>query len=431
MQFVLVVTLLALCSMQARGEESGDYSDQAFDKLADCPKDQLLCQPHGQPDEPVLCVEKLNRADVTGLIYCNALYCEPEEFQHDYIVRNHDQTPHTNHWKRARIGQLATLHDVCLLRNGLPVTRKCGMQGLHAQWQNIGNWSRVICMRRFREHSVSVDLNSLHDDILEGRRLTNNTQGRRSTTALMRDIFRRHNRTVLPADVHMTGQVFSVLMEQPMDEVVSTDMVSICQEIMSSDARVLRISAQLNATNSVLSQFEEYMDALPQQYVASDRCGKLTVRAASEANEAETGVQIANYANIGVLLLMAQNLSVFYVNPVCENITGIAIYSAAAPERRQGSGFWYRFLYANESVEQLKWESKLETAVLVPEQMWQRLHQSSGVSYLVLKVYGHDALFVETTLQRSRRPRSKVLSISIPGLNGIVQVGSSNSLPCL
>lgn len=196
---------------------------------------------------------------------------------------------------------------------------------------------------------------------------------------------------------------------------------------MSSDARVLRISAQLNATNSVLSQFEEYMDALPQQYVASDRCGQVTVRAASEANEAETGVQIANYANIGVLLLMAQNLSVFYVNPVCENITGIAIYSAAAPERRQGSGFWYRFLYANESVEQLKWESKLETAVLVPEQLWQQLHQSSGVSYLVLKVYGHDALFVETTQQRSRRPRSKVLSISMPGLKGIVP----SSLPCL
>lgn len=416
MKLVLAVTLLALL-FQAQAEESGEDSGQT--DLEDCPLEQLLCKPHGHPNQPVRCVEKLNRKDVTGLIYCNALYCEPEEFQHDYIVRNHDQTPHTNKWKRARIGQVATLHDVCLLRNGLPVTRKCGSKGMHAQWEPIDNWGRVVCMRRFREHSVSVDLNSLHDDILEGRRLTNNTQGRRSTTALLRDIFRRHDRTVLPADVHMTGQVFNVLMEQPMDEVVSTDLVSICREIMSSDEKVLRLSAQLNATNSVLSQFEEYMDALPQQYVSSDRCGKATVRAASEASVAQTGVEIANYADIGVQALMAINLSVFYVNPVCENITGIAIYSAAAPDRRQGSGFWYRFLYANESVEQLKGESKLETAVLVPEQLWQQLQQTRGVSYLVLKVYGHDALFVEATQERHRRPRSKVLSISIPGLKGI------------
>lgn len=323
MKLVLAVTLLALL-FQAQAEESGEDNGQT--DLEDCPLEQLLCKPHGQPNQPVRCVEKLNRKDVTGLIYCNALYCEPEEFQHDYIVRNHDQTPHTNKWKRARIGQVATLHDVCLLRNGLPVTRKCGSKGMHAQWEPIDNWGRVVCMRRFREHSVSVDLNSLHDDILEGRRLTNNTQGRRSTTALLRDIFRRHDRTVLPADVHMTGQVFNVLMEQPTDEVVSTDLVSICREIMSSDEKVLRLSAQLNATNSVLSQFEEYMDALPQQYVSSDRCGKATVRTASEASVAQTGVEIANYADIGVQALMAINLSVFYVNPVCENITGIAIY---------------------------------------------------------------------------------------------------------
>lgn len=429
MKFVLAVTLALAWSSQAwanESDEDSDYTveDQTTWTLRNCPPNQLLCQPHGQPNQPVLCVEKLNRADVTGLIYCNSLFCEPEQFEHDYIVRNHDQTPHTNTWKRARIGQVATLHDVCLLRNGLPVSRKCEVQGMHAQWQPIGNWSRVICMRRFREQSVSVQLNTLHDEILEGTRLTNNTQGRRSTTALMRNIFRRNNRTLLPADVHTTGQVFNVLMEQPMDEVVSTDMVSICRDIMSSDATVLRLSALLNATNSVLSQFEEYMDALPRQYVASDRCGRATVRAESEANTAETGVEIANYANIGVQVLMAQNLSVFYVNPECENITGIAVYSAAAPDRRQGNGFWYRFLYANESVEQLKWESQLETAVLVPEQLWQQLHQASGVSYLVLKVYGHDALFVENTQQRNRRPRSKVLSISIPGLKGIVRVAT-------
>ncbi|XP_060649712.1 adhesion G-protein coupled receptor G7 [Drosophila nasuta] len=413
MNVVLIVTLIVFATVVEVTTHSGENSDsgERFDK---CPDERMICRLGDRSYTPVNCLPKQKTVDIPGFVYCNHTHCEPEVFEHDYIVRNHDQTPHTNKWKRTRVGEAATLHDVCLLRNGLPVTRKCQLKAMRAQWEPIDQWSKVVCMRTFRQHSISVELNTLHDDILEGRRLTNSTQGRRSTTAMMRSMFHQRQRTVLPADIHVTDQVFGVLMEQPKDGALGADLISICHEIMSSDANVLQLSATLNATNSLLNKFENYMDALP-HFV---RCGQTMVQPASEEGESvDADVETVKFLNFGVQALISSNLSVFYLDPSCRNITGLAIYSAASADRQHSnSGFWYRLLNGNESVNKLKQESNLEAATFVPQQLWDSIKTASGVSIMILKIYAHDALFVETSEQRSRRPRSKVLSISIPGL---------------
>ncbi|EDW99182.1 adhesion G-protein coupled receptor G7 [Drosophila yakuba] len=383
-----------------------------------CPKENQMCLRNGTyqycDGEERYFTDELKQ---TNLVYCASMFCEPEEFQHDYITRNHDQTPHQNKWKRARIGERATLHDVCLLRNGMPVTRECRVQDNRAHWESTEHWDPVVCLRRFREHTISGDLNSLHDDLLEGRRRTNDTQGRRAMTGIMRDMFRQRDRTLLPADVHMTGQMFGTLMLQDKDATVSADLVSVCKEIMSCDSQVLRLSAQLNATNSLLSQFESYMDALPEQLVPKDRCGKVVAKPTSDATEtAATGVETYNFSDIGVQALITGNISVFFANPECDRITGIAIFSAPGEQRKtSASGYWYRFIRYTEDLAKVKEEAHLETAAFLPENLWRQVN-GRGATYLIFKVYAHDALFVETSLQRTRKPRSKVISISIPGL---------------
>ncbi|EDW39196.1 GL13538 [Drosophila persimilis] len=384
-----------------------------------CQKERRVCRlKHGRY-KFISCDQDFQGPDFPdGFLYCDATSCRPEEFQHDYIVRNHDQTPHVNQWKQARVGENATLHDVCILTNGMPVTRRCERVDNRAKWETIDKWRPVVCLRRFRERTISVELNDLHDDILEGRRRTNDTQGRRQMAATMRDMFRQQDKSVLPADVHMTGQVLGALMEQDKDAAVSADLVSVYKEIMSTDSQVLRLSAQLNATNSLLTQFEDYMDGLAKQMVSRDQCGKVVpqAQAASDALEvAATGVETVNFSDIGIQALLSGNLSVFFVNPECDNITGIAIYSALAEGRKSSSEFWYRFLRASDSLDSLKRESDLETATFLPKQLWEKVKQS-GATYLVFKIYAHDALFVEMSQTRSRRPRSKVISISIPGL---------------
>ncbi|KAH8383713.1 hypothetical protein KR009_010186, partial [Drosophila setifemur] len=385
--------------------------------IDNCPTERRLCHLNGTFSYCSYMDIRYAEISSKELVDCDAMFCEPEEFKHDYITRNHDQTPHVNRWKRAGIGEQATLHDVCLRRNGMPVTRECRLIANQARWASTEAWPPVVCLRRFREQSISTELNSLHDDILEGRKRTNDTQGRREMTGMMRRMFRQHDRTLLPADVHVTGQMLGNLMQQDKDAAVSVDLVSVCKEIMSSDSQVLRLSAQLNATNSLLSQFESYMDALPDQMVPRENCGKMVPRPSSDASEmATTGVETYNYSNMGVQALMTGNLSVFFANPECDNITGIAIYSADGEDRKAStSGFWYRFLRLSEDLNAIRRESNLETAAYLPQNLWLAVKRK-GVSYLIFKVYAHDGLFVETSQTRSRRPRSKVISISIPEL---------------
>ncbi|XP_034662752.1 adhesion G-protein coupled receptor G2 isoform X1 [Drosophila subobscura] len=394
-----------------------DDSDSTTDEIPyeQCPKERRLCRLENGRQKYYDCDQQKQFGEL-DLLYCDATSCQPEEFQHDYIVRNHDQTPHVNQWKRARVGENATLHDVCILRNGMPVTRRCEKVGYRAKWEVIDKWQPVVCLRRFRERTISVQLNSLHDDILEGRRRANDTQGRQQMAATMRDLFRQPDKSVLPADVHMTGQVLGALMEQEKDAAVSADLVSVYKEIMSTDREVLRLSAQLNATNSLLTQFENYMDGLATQMVSRERCGKVVTQAQAASDAAEVaarGVETVNFSDIGVQALLSSNLSVFFVSPECDKITGIAIYSANSVGRKSSSDFWYRFLRSSDSLDSLKRESDLEVATFLPKQLWEKVNKL-GATYLVFKIYAHDALFVEMSLTRSRRPRSKVISISIP-----------------
>ncbi|TDG52314.1 hypothetical protein AWZ03_001144 [Drosophila navojoa] len=331
-------------------------------------------------------------------------HCEPEDFQHNYKVLSATGEvtfePHLNHFGRTRAGGWASMRDLCLDEQGLPWRRLCNAS---AEWATLGS---VNCSAGSQ---LSRQLNQLREDV----------QSRSSTAVALsklRHLLTEARGQLAPVDVYSTAQIFAELLEQQQPTgAVSADLVGICREIMSSDEQVLRLSAEVNATNSLLSKFEDYMDALPPQLVPSESCGKTRAEADKST---EKGVQAVNYAQLGVQALMSSNLSVFYVNPECENITGIAIYAAGAADRMSASsGFWYRFLYANESLEQLRAERDLQTGTYLPTQLWEQLSQR-GASYLVLKVYAHDGLFVERAQQRSPKPRSQVLSISIPGFEG-------------
>ncbi|XP_034486418.1 adhesion G-protein coupled receptor G2-like isoform X2 [Drosophila innubila] len=335
-------------------------------------------------------------------------YCEAEDFQHGYEMEAANGSRfiklHVNHFRRTKIGELATMRDMCLDNNGMPVRRLCEANNATATWRQLVN---VTCRAGSK---LSRGLNQLREEML-------GEVHKPVILTKVTDLLSQALGQLAPVDVYTTAQIIVLLVDQRVnDAALSADLVNICSQLMSSDKHVLLLSAELNATNTLLNKFEDYMDALPQQFVPRESCGKTILHEGIES--ANVAVQIVNYANIGVQALISSNLSVFYVNPTCDNITGMAIYSATSKDRRSAGGdFWYRFLYANESVHRLRSESDLETATYLPEQLWRQL-RNRGASYLVFKIYAHDALFVETSEQRIRRPGGKVLSITIPGFEG-------------
>lgn len=333
------------------------------------------------------------------------LYCEAQDFVHSFEEVKGGAL-HVNRFERTRSGEFASMRDLCLDPKGLPVRRLCKV--INA---TTASWSQLQSVTCRAGNELSQRVNRLREELL-GAEQSHKPVVLTKLSQLLSQAG-RHGQ-LAPVDVYSTAQIVSSLVEegQQVNATLSAELIVICRQIMSADAKVLQLSAQLNATNSLLSKFEQYMDALPEQLVPRAGCGKLI----SEATAHGTAVERVNLAARGVQALISHNLSVFYVNPLCEHISGIAIYSAPAPDRQHSvNGFWYRLLHANESVQQLQQESSLETASFVPENLWQHL-QHKGASYLVLKIYAHAALFVETSAMHKRRPRGPVLSITIPGV---------------
>uniref|UniRef100_A0A0K8UKH0 Putative G-protein coupled receptor 112 n=1 Tax=Bactrocera latifrons TaxID=174628 RepID=A0A0K8UKH0_BACLA len=370
------------------------------------------------------------------------LYCLPEVFEHDYVIVENYTQPNTNIWKRARIGERAGLREVCLKPNGLPLTRLCRYNPLTraAEWEDISGWRHIVCMRQTRECILSDKLNSLHEKLLEGQVLQAGVAQRSQVTGELYTMLREKNFKLLPADVHLTSQILHEVAITAQDPEVSADMVRICDRLMSSDEQVLRISADLNATNSILQTFEEYMDALSARQVPTGDCSSTStttiVSRPSEESEADIAssyskaVEEVKMGHLGVRAHISTNISVFFLNPECANISGIALY---APTAQQSTGephalintvvanFRYRFINMNESVDALAQEPELQVAGFLSTRLWQHvranLQAKRKLPVIVMKVYGHDALFVDPALVHTRKPFSKILSISIPGYN--------------
>ncbi|XP_075148153.1 uncharacterized protein LOC142222085 [Haematobia irritans] len=399
----------------------------------------------------------------TVMIQCHrSLFCEEETFEHHYI-EDEGLKSHVNVWKRTRINQNAILKDVCLKPNGLPLTRKCTYdpKTRKAQLEPIGNFKDYKCLRTTAQEIISNDLNLLLTNV-SGIGLLSNSQTRRESSRKLITLLENPKQRRLPADIHLTNEILKGLIAESHDIELSADVLHITQNLMATDPSILRMSGDLNATNSLLDTFESYMDNMGDRFASEGHCESSTLAATfwaknatvdKNTNLSSAAVEIINtHLHIGVYAHVSGNISVYFVNPHCSGISGIAIYPSkisAGQQQKQHfkeifydsfNDFHYRFISMNESVQELLHDSDLEVAAFVPNSMWQHLvtHFSllQHTPVLVFKVYAHDGLFVESGTLRTRKPYSKILSISIPGYEGTLpenlpfllrQQGSTNT----
>ncbi|TMW48275.1 hypothetical protein DOY81_006645 [Sarcophaga bullata] len=393
--------------------------------------------------------ESYNNASI--LIDCRiSMFCKPEIFQHYLIQSNGETVTHQNTWKKAKIGELSSLRDVCLKPNGLHLTRKCvyDPKEYRAKWASIDHLKDFKCLSGTRHELISRDLNTLHDNLATTNFLLKDMFMRRQTATDLLTLLEKPKIKLLPADVQMTSDILKVLVTDNQDAELSKDVVKITHNLMSTDPVVLRMSAEVNATNCLLETFENYMDALTEQFVSHNHCNvKIpslnAVNTTATANNMTMPYKILNLSHMGVYAHEAPNISVFFVNPICANISGIAIYhtyqhqTQVKQQQQQQSeqrhmvqsihydsfnDFHYRFIFMNESINDLLQESSLELASFLPASLWLKLEStfplSASTPVIVFKVYAHDGLFVEQNLLRSRKPFSRILSISLPGFEG-------------
>ncbi|XP_017145402.1 adhesion G-protein coupled receptor G2 [Drosophila miranda] len=341
------------------------------------------------------CIDENNQFASSPAEACGRGNCDAEHFELNYRTSDGVEVEsRRNHVERTRLGRLANLRELCLDERGFPVRRRCEIRNGTTAWQSLSN----ITCRTGRK--LSSNLNRLA------------VEGPPDMIIRLSHLLRQSHEPLKPVDIFSIGQIFESLLEKPKNASFVSDLLGICLRVMATDWETLHLSAELNATNTLLSNFEDYLDALPPQIVPKESC---SVEAMGHSHV--SGVN-------GVYALISNELSVFFVNPDCANVTGIAIHSVGS-DRQEGASphaavFGYSPLSSSESLENIRARKGLETAAFVPEPLWRSLKQK-GATYLVFKVYTRDSLFMETE-SSVRIPSSAVISISIPGMK-------DNSLP--
>ncbi|XP_017039420.1 adhesion G-protein coupled receptor G6 [Drosophila ficusphila] len=329
----------------------------------------------------LLCLDTDGQLSNSPYKDCNRGFCEAEDFEIEYETEDSSEEMRVNRVERTRVGEKAHLRDLCLNDRGIPIRRRCQIRGGKIVWQKMDH----ITCRSAPELSTSINLlavKSPPDMISQLSGLLTQSQAK-----------------LAAADVFSISEIFDSLVKKPerKAEVVG-DLMKICQKVMSTDNETLRVSADVNATNSLLSSFEDYLDSL------SPKTLQENLRAFSNSSE----LKFEPHFDKGVVVLKTSELSVFFVDPDVMNVTGIAVFS-------NGTSSNFKALHSFDIQDDIRAVENLETAVYLPESLWRKLKQK-GAIYLVFKVYTRDALFVETRENPKRRPTSNVISITIPGL---------------
>ncbi|KAH8262972.1 hypothetical protein KR044_002764, partial [Drosophila immigrans] len=309
------------------------------------------------------------------------------------------------------VNDYAMMGHLCVDRSGLPVVRRC--LG-HNKWEPLGS---ITCQLDGATSELSQSLNELQLELSEELpyREAMPNYHKYVVQNISRIVGRAVNR-IQPVDVVNVNKIINVVAKEKTSEAVSSEIIGLYDQLMDTDNAVLEVSARLNATNDLLYNFEGYMDKLGPQLASVKRCKSQNIMAMLTDL---VDVKVAN----GVQILISNKLSVFYLFPECNQYTGIAIYDRAGFNRQncRHHHFWYRLLYANESLTNLQSEPDLHAASFLTQQLWQSVKRA-GANYLIFKIYANNAFFIETQPRTSRSNlQSHVLSISIPQV--------SNELP--
>ncbi|KAH8410383.1 hypothetical protein KR215_001238, partial [Drosophila sulfurigaster] len=328
--------------------------------------------------------------------------CPHVRFHHIYD-NGANRTIFDNYFPLTAVNESSTMGHLCVDQNGLPVMRRC--LG-HNKWEKLKN---ITCQFEMEANELSQRLNKLKLQLNEELPALDETY-RNNVVYNTSQLLGKAKNKIQPVDVVNVNKIIdAVTKEKTKTDAVSSAIIGLYDQLMDTDSTVLELSARLNATNSLLYNFEGYMDKLGPHLHDLKSCKPQNAL-----------VNITNLVDMrvakGLQILVSQKLSVFYIFPDCNQYTGIAIYNRPGPNRLNcfHHYYWYRLLYAHESVDNLKAEPGLQTATFLSHELWQSV-KSAGATYLIFKIYANNAFFIEKLPPEKRSSlQSHVLSISIP-----------------
>lgn len=339
----------------------------------------------------------------TNFLNCSAIHnnCRSEEFKHFYLRKdNKKEIIFTNRWHSGNVGEYAKTQRLCLLATGLPLTRRCVYNSLRytATWE-LKNTHNIKCYEDMQQNIVTNDLDKLYQDIKGGSAEPS------AVLLLLIGLLAKANTTRIPADLELSTSILKTLTEYNRDPKMVASVLKVASLLMESNANVIDNAKSIDIPNTLVKTLERYHDEMAKILVSTSKC-----------HDVPDGV----YSNSASLI------SVFYINPACSNISGIAIYSTsthptASMHYDAASNSYYRYVYMHEQLEDIMKDPNIQVATYFPRHTWDTLFKDASTGdkaeVIRLSLYKNKHLFYDQKT-KGYEPVSVVLAISVPGYQG-------------
>lgn len=318
---------------------------------------------------------------------CHRGHCDKDKIKLKYVTKDGTKK-RENFVPETRVGESAYFKYLCLDRRGLPQKLKCEFRDGDRKWEDEDD------IRCYEPQELSSHLNQLVSEKPP------------DMIPQLNEILNQSNETLKAVDISSIAEIIKNSFDVPDKEAsLATHLIGISLKVMETEKETLRLSAELNATNTLLVNFEENLNALAPKLLSE-------IRESDPIPSSNNVIKSEIFSELGVKAFISSNLSVFFVNPDIANVTGISMHWNS-----KGSQWSYNVIYSSNQTQNIRNLENLETAAFLPDKLWQEVRKK-GAKYLIFKVYKQDVLFVETEEELQRRPTSVVISITISGWQG-------------
>ncbi|XP_041566035.1 uncharacterized protein LOC121467806 [Drosophila elegans] len=351
-------------------------------------------------------------------------YCFPQRYLSTNGVQIHLNIAHT--------GELGSTNILCIKKNGMPHTRLCQGDFLHGDhWTDLKK--PVLC-----EIAQSTTL------ILHKLMKTNMLKS--SPVKVLRtvkQIIKEKKKNLLPPDILLISNIIQDTVKSFSSNVslertnrgsitwrnIFSELMNIYNLLASIDLRVIKMSAELNATNKLIESVEHAFDT----FSTISFFNKIDFVEDKLASESDN--EFIDYEDIGVSVQVSEFILYFSISPKIANVSGIALFKNNKTEeiRQKLKGLFinehYRFLQSNHEISDFVINPNFQLGVYLPLELLDSLKAFSDLlasstsrndPTIVIKVYSNDKLFQQST--KTKTILSRIVSVSLPGYSSVLPV---------
>ncbi|XP_037805642.1 adhesion G-protein coupled receptor G2-like isoform X2 [Lucilia sericata] len=306
-----------------------------------------------------------------------------------------------NKWLSADVEDVGRLEKPCYLKTGL-LTRKCEYNSTNHNklWkksdeekENLVCWEKEYSEKEQNNILNKEDLFTLNQDVTDLKLYKTNPK-----VAIAKSIkfLKADEEKRTPAHINAIHNILEVILAQDEKPELVPDILNLTNTLMQTDAEVIKDS---NCTNEIFSIMDSYLNNMAKQLVPANKCKSI---------------------NDGIYMATVSKASLFFINPLCSNISGVAIFNSdnsTALKRLydQHSNNYYHFIYLNQSLDKLLEEPDLEVATYFPFDLWNSIITKTGTkndTILKIMLLKNDVLFVNQTVME-HKPIKSVLEITL------------------